>query len=503
MSEKSKILEIEKKFDMVLEILSSKQSNLPIDSEEIQNSQSFHIFMEKRISNYISMVEEIIGFDEPEIIKKLNKSKEKIKNCISQALFGSESSSWTIFCDYYDIIKQDLHKISALCYNLLKIFSNTVKTPYRIRTLYRGRRSRDIFNDISDSLDLFHIPFQKRFWSKNYRYTKAGYPGLYLGESAYICWAELGYFDLNQFVLASYSFYIEDFKFLDISWRPIEVAKTIMLQSQPYSDDKTKMSKFEWCFSYYDNLLSYIVCIPLIMMCSVEISNKKKRRTFIPEYIFPQFLFRYITEFKETLFHGIKYFSMCRKFGNFEPFSWSDYSLDLLSKNYIMVIPDLSEEGYSENLKKKIEISNPISYQGLIVNQNQNAGGDSYGWENAGAANIPSLTSGNYYESIFGKVEFLLHKMKSNIFRNEKFLFEGNKPGDPIKLEWFLGIAQNSGKIVLKKEEDPNYIIKSEKIEDDNQKQIGKPIIMDRVEFSVKLEASIIARKNMFHIPNQ
>ena len=45
--------------------------------------------------------------------------------------------------------------------------------------------------------DLFHIPYSKRTLVNNYRYSIAGHPSLYLGQSTFVCWNELRKPDFN------------------------------------------------------------------------------------------------------------------------------------------------------------------------------------------------------------------------------------------------------------------------------------------------------------------
>src|SRR5205823_638449 len=52
--------------------------------------------------------------------------------------------------------------------------------------------------------DLFHIPFNSRHLITNQRYSFPGLPCLYLGQSLYVCWEELGRPDLNGVVISRF-----------------------------------------------------------------------------------------------------------------------------------------------------------------------------------------------------------------------------------------------------------------------------------------------------------
>lgn len=78
---------------------------------------------------------------------------------------------------FFSIKKSSVMKI-------ISIYMNLNSRLYKIRKTENGGLFR--------KEDMFHIPFDKRYLITNGRYSIDGIPSLYLCESAYICWEELG-----------------------------------------------------------------------------------------------------------------------------------------------------------------------------------------------------------------------------------------------------------------------------------------------------------------------
>lgn len=119
---------------------------------------------------------------------------------------------------------------------------------------------------------MFHIPYNKRFLVGNQRYSISGIPCLYLGQSTYICWEELG--RPNPYTC----------NFVGVR---NQRALRLLDMTIPQSSSDSKM----------------ISIIPIILSCCLY---SRKNRVFKQEYILPQLIMQAIITRKERVW-GIKY----------------------------------------------------------------------------------------------------------------------------------------------------------------------------------------------------
>ena len=178
-------------------------------------------------------------------------------------------------------------------------------------TLYRVRVGQGDFS----KEEMFHIPYDKREYIKQYRYSIAGYPCLYLASSPELCWYECGM--PQKFSIAKYSFDDNNFpqiRFLDFAINPLLFVDQIVLRSYNMRNE-AEIKRIE-------NLLkSYILSLPLRAACSICANNKDA--AFIPEYIIPQFLLLWIRTHKDIL-KGIAYTTCSNASAAYE---WNGYNI--------------------------------------------------------------------------------------------------------------------------------------------------------------------------------
>lgn len=134
---------------------------------------------------------------------------------------------------------------------------------YRLRKMKSPKEKR--------ILDFFHVPFKERYLMGTYRYSIPGYPSLYCAESVYGAWEEMDRSELNEFGYAIFKVK-EDFRLLDLRWR--------------FEDEELQNNG--------DKLLNYMLRLPLIIACSMQV--KHSRDKFVPEYIFPQQIFKWLMD---------------------------------------------------------------------------------------------------------------------------------------------------------------------------------------------------------------
>lgn len=194
------------------------------------------------------------------------------------------------------------------------------KDYYRMRIFDDGEKH--------DRNGMFHIPFNKRTIVKTQRFSAPGYPCLYLGTSAYICWEEMLRPNLDRCYVSR--FHIDDsISLFDLTLPPKKQVKD-------------------------DEIDSYLLSrFPLIIASMVKVANPKD--PFKPEYIIPQLLMEWIidqrSERSNNRIMGIAYTSVQKSYDfNFSPL-----------KSINVAIPAFSpfEGNYSEELCKMFQLTNP------------------------------------------------------------------------------------------------------------------------------------------------
>lgn len=132
---------------------------------------------------------------------------------------------------------------------------------------------------------LFHIPFQDRGLVNTQRFSIPGLPSLYVANSIYVAWEEMGrpgFENIQAVRLHSHA----PFGYLDLTTDHYDAYH---LQKGDIPKEQKLYKAFAW---------------PLVAACSVKVKDRKA--AFKPEYIIPQLLLQWINK---TRLHGIKYSS--------------------------------------------------------------------------------------------------------------------------------------------------------------------------------------------------
>lgn len=142
------------------------------------------------------------------------------------------------------------------------------KTFYRMR-LIDGRRTNIKYKE------MFHIPINKRRMVKTQRYSIPGFPCLYLGNSIYGCWEEMGRPMMNNCWVSKLSTK-EEIRLLDLR----------------IPDEST----------FQSNFLEYVQLFPLLIASMIPVINNED--VYKPEYIIPQLLIEWlIKEGKDGVYY--------------------------------------------------------------------------------------------------------------------------------------------------------------------------------------------------------
>lgn len=204
--------------------------------------------------------------------------------------------------------------------------------------LFRIRSHIDKPDDEVRPIDLFHIPYSKRYLLKNERFSISGQPCLYLATSLNIAWKECGL--PSSFYYAKYSFdykkdEVDQWKFLSfINPRDIrnDFLVTPILENEEFA---------------VDFICKYLQSFPIILACSIV--STKKDFPFKPEYVFPQLIMQWIQRNIEKI-KGIMYFSCV----------YDDNIRQYAGYNIALPTTDFNEDGYSKPLLDRFQISTPV-----------------------------------------------------------------------------------------------------------------------------------------------
>lgn len=222
------------------------------------------------------------------------------------------------------------------------LYSNLIVNKNKIRPcpVFYRMREMDTFYLLKKE-EMLHIPFNKRDKVGNQRFSLSGFPCLYLGSSAYLCWEEL---NRPNHLKANVSAFIaeKDIRFIDLTF-PDRLEKEI---------DVYKLA--------------------LVFACSLK-RQTVNHRIFKEEYIIPQALLHSLMEYnynnRQNTIDGILYISTCYKteraiFDDIKLF----YNLVIPTQQYKSKSVDLEKE-YCEELCSLFQYTEPISINQLQINQ--------------------------------------------------------------------------------------------------------------------------------------
>ena len=198
-------------------------------------------------------------------LDRINRLEEILNGYITTAISNVPKETLESLRDFWATIRHcfDLHqeglalKATQLFYD--KIYSNKAFIDvYELAPeskLFRIRTSE--YGGLFSKEEMFHIPFDKRYLVLNNRFSVYGFPSLYLGESTYICWEEMGN---PNFDTCNISMFSNNLTLPVINLSPI-------------------MEKLD-----IDKILKY----PLAYVCSLGASHHDS--PFKEEYVIPQIL---------------------------------------------------------------------------------------------------------------------------------------------------------------------------------------------------------------------
>jgi len=190
--------------------------------------------------------------------------------------------------------------------------------------------------------DMFHIPFEKRHLVADQRFSAHGIPSVYLGESIYDCYLELGKPNLDNFLVSLFHIPPE-VKLIDLTFSNHKHDLWLLLHQT--NKDNAKY------FATLDKLVDDFLLWPLIMACSIVC--RYPEAPFKQEYIVPQMLYQLCNT--DTGFNGIKYYST--------KIPERDRSkLQNVMINYALPAQDIKNAGYCPFLSGRLCLTDPINH---------------------------------------------------------------------------------------------------------------------------------------------
>jgi hypothetical protein len=280
---------------------------------------------------------------------------------------GNPNKSYQMFHESFTIERKTNKKEAP-------VFSLEFDKLYHVS--YRVRKSLSLINNVKD---IFHVPFQERLKIKSDRYSIPGYPTLYLANSLYVAFMELGEFDFDNV-------YVSKFIYKNGN------------QGKQYPDLLNLRNE---SFLTQDRFLARW---PLVMACSLKVAFPEW--DFKPEYIIPQIILQWtrdrikIGADKKRII-GVSYSSSkipTHKKGYYGEFY-----------NLAIPVERAFEQGYCNKLKDLFELTIPISFTEAL---NANIQAEQEGQ----VKSIVDLWSNEveYIKTGFGKVETALNREPYN-----------------------------------------------------------------------------------------
>lgn len=210
-----------------------------------------------------------------ESIKIIKKYTLKIREAIRKYYSGHISTSHTIIKNLLKDIVDNPLAVSDI--NSSKAFPGIS----REIQFFRARTNEEV--TIFKPKDMLHIPFDMRGKTGNYRFSIPGIPSLYLGNTSYACWLELG-------CPAEYRYNVSPV-LLDGTQKILNLA--VMTRKQFDVND---------CNAEYVHCWLKLLCL----MIATSYVIKERDRSFKSEYIVSQSI---MLGCKELGLDGVAYFS--------------------------------------------------------------------------------------------------------------------------------------------------------------------------------------------------
>ena len=196
-----------------------------------------------------------------------------------------------------------------------------------------------------DRKAMYHIPLGLRNYVSTARYSMPGYPCLYLANQKELCWYECG--KPSEFAIAKFEIpqqRDDHLILIDFSEKLMPLMHSFISWYANAGEDAAEIEKIDKYF------LKVIFTFPLRAACSLTVARELRGCSFKEEYIIPQFLIQWIA--KNEIVDGVRYES---NFADEDVHCLGGYNIVLVSKKF-------DEEGYAGNIRSRVKVGEPKSY---------------------------------------------------------------------------------------------------------------------------------------------
>ena len=323
-----------------------------------RSGKDIYLFLDELFKEYVIAIKK---FKEP-IKSKLSPNYKTIEDECQSILSALKKYLEGFPAKSYEELEECLNRLnSKKCLEIQQSDFNTGRSElYRIRTGTNANFKKQ---------DLFHIPFQLREKVATQRYSIPGLPCLYLADSIFVCWEELGRPDFNTLNVARFDLSKSKFKLLYLN------ISTKEMRRRCFHGSKDGI--------LVNQLVKYLCYWPLLAACSIIVD--KPTEAFKPEYIIPQLVLQWIISVEGL--DGIQYKS--------NRINFSVHNIGTFT-NIVIPVKEYGSKGYCSKLQKRIQLTSPISWQLLDISNTSNV----LRKEKAADVTIDSLRKASYIEMI-------------------------------------------------------------------------------------------------------
>jgi len=355
----------------LIELLQDDVLKLPI----YQSTSSFRECLFDRLDSYKSKVD-LLDFSELPSIFSPGTEKLSVENLIN----GIKESIDLYLGGYPFEAFSELKK----SFDMSAFSHLTNGTLPADKNLYRLRKEKGAYSLRQN--ELFHIPFDDRIKVATQRYSIPGFPSLYVSNSIYVAWEEMGRPTPDQIQACRLK-----------NTKPISYFD---LATDIYLGDLSVLNLLA-----AEELWKHLIVWPLIASCSVKVLNREA--AFKPEYIIPQLVLQIVRS--EKKWDGIRFSSTHIDLNKMRKAKGAFY-------NFVLPVKQNKNHGYCDELNKLFEMTEVVPWQNVdIFTKPQGSfymGEDNTPYE-IKAIELISENTLAYQYSIFGTLEQRLYSMAS------------------------------------------------------------------------------------------
>ena len=319
----------------IQELINHSIFRLPLN----RTNEDFPTYLEHFLNKYYKLLDNI----DDDYADKINEQRDIIRKLNINLIQSAKKYYNGHIPDSYKCFEEGLQLIKPY----LKFDDPTTFVEYteerrnqlRNDTYFKARVS---FGKYLNKNEMFIRPFEQREDIQTYRFSIPGLPCLYLSNNIYTTWNELNCPDINSIQVSRYK--LIDIKKLhfgnDISYHKYMIENDTVPEQTNYN---------------INELIKYLTYFPLHAMCNIKVQNTNGK--FIPEYIFPQFLMQWVSQQRIDC---VEYMSTQIDYTKF------DSKIPHMFFNLAIPAQSTSQTGCCEKLRKKLKLSESISWQNLI-----------------------------------------------------------------------------------------------------------------------------------------